>query len=215
MSLFTNTKEKTPSVNLSSVVYKFSCPGCSFSYIGKTQRTLHERTEEHEYPNKKSNKQNAIYKHLSTCPHYSLKDLLILIFMILAVTKLTLTRLEVTLLFLTKQIIGTNCCLNTLSQYPGGDSLTHRRKKRNFQNFFGVRPSSKFSIPEIRKSTEGTTKPTREDMKTQWGELVNILLWLKNIYIWSTRKLLNDWVTFRCQIILRKIILAMKKSFKV
>ena len=72
MSFFTNTKDKTPSVNLSSVVYKFSCPGCSCSYIGKTQRTLHERTVEDEYPNKKSNKQNAIYEHLSTCPHYSL-----------------------------------------------------------------------------------------------------------------------------------------------
>ena len=138
-----------------------------------------------------------------------------LIFMILAVTKLTLTRLEVTLLFLTKQIIGTNCCLNTLSQYPGGDSLTHRGKKRNFQNFSMVRPSSKFSIGEIRKSTEETMKPTGEDMKTQRGELVNILLWLKNIYTWSTRKHLNDWVTFMCQKILRKITLAMKTSLKV
>ena len=74
MLFFTNAKEKTPSVNLSSVVYKSSCPSCSFSYIGKTQRTLHERTEEHKYPNQKSNKQNAIYKHLSTCPHYSLNS---------------------------------------------------------------------------------------------------------------------------------------------
>ena len=28
----------------SSVVYKFICPGCSSSYIGKMKQTLHERT---------------------------------------------------------------------------------------------------------------------------------------------------------------------------
>ena len=33
--------------------------------------SVHERTEEHAYPNKKSNKQRAIYEHLSTWPHYS------------------------------------------------------------------------------------------------------------------------------------------------
>ena len=48
----------------------FTCPGCSCNYIGKTERNLHERTKEHAYPNKKSNEQSAIYKHLSTCPHY-------------------------------------------------------------------------------------------------------------------------------------------------
>ena len=68
---FTNTKDKTPSLSQSSVVYKFTCPGCSRNYIGKTERTLHERMEEHAYPNKKSNKQSAIYEHLSTFPHYS------------------------------------------------------------------------------------------------------------------------------------------------
>ena len=71
MSFFTNTKDKTPSLNQSSVVYQFTCPGCSCNYIGKTERTLHERTEEHAYSNKKSNEQSAIYEHLSTCPYYS------------------------------------------------------------------------------------------------------------------------------------------------
>ena len=69
MLFFTNTKDKTPSLSQSFVVYKFTCPGCSCNYIGKTERTLHERTDEHAYSNKKSNKQNAIYEHLSTCPH--------------------------------------------------------------------------------------------------------------------------------------------------
>ena len=71
MSFFTNTKDKTPSLSQSSVVYKFTCPGCSCNYIGKVERTLHERTEKHAYPNKKSNEQSAIYEDLSTCPHFS------------------------------------------------------------------------------------------------------------------------------------------------
>ena len=70
MSFFTNTKDKTPSLSQSSVKYKFTCPGCSCNYIGKMEWTLHERTEEHAYPNKKSNEQSAIYEHLSTCPNY-------------------------------------------------------------------------------------------------------------------------------------------------
>ena len=69
MLFFTNTKDKTPSLSQSFVVYKFTCPGCSCNYIGKTERTLHERTDEHAYSNKTSNEQNAIYEHLSTCPH--------------------------------------------------------------------------------------------------------------------------------------------------
>ena len=107
---FTNTKDKTPSLSQSSVVYKFTCPGCSCNYIGKTERTLHERTEEHAYPNKKSNQQSAIYENLSSCLHYShIVDL----FDVNNhdVTSLTLTRLKVTLFFLAKQIIGTNCYL--------------------------------------------------------------------------------------------------------
>ena len=71
MLFFTNTKDKTPSLRQSSVAYKFTYPGCSCNYIGKTKRVLHERTEKHAYPNKKSKEQSAIYEHLSTCPHYS------------------------------------------------------------------------------------------------------------------------------------------------
>ena len=62
MSFFTNTRDKTPSLSQSSVVHKFTCPACSCSYIGKTERSLHERTEEHAYPNKKRSKQSGIYQ---------------------------------------------------------------------------------------------------------------------------------------------------------
>ena len=47
ISFYKNTKEKTPLLSQSSLVHKFTCPGCSSSYVGKTERTLFKRTEEH------------------------------------------------------------------------------------------------------------------------------------------------------------------------
>ena len=51
LSYFTNTKDKISLLRQSSVVYKFVCSCCSFSYIEKTERTLWERTEELAYKN--------------------------------------------------------------------------------------------------------------------------------------------------------------------
>ena len=45
-----------------NVVYKFSCPGCDFSYIGKTEQTLFERTKEHV-----NRADSAIKGHLDNC----------------------------------------------------------------------------------------------------------------------------------------------------
>ena len=45
------------------VVAEFTCPGCNSSYIGKTNRTLLVRTQEHAFTDKES----AIYKHLRHC----------------------------------------------------------------------------------------------------------------------------------------------------
>lgn len=42
LSFFTNTKDKTPFFYQSSVLYKFVCPGCRPSYIGKTKMMLFE-----------------------------------------------------------------------------------------------------------------------------------------------------------------------------
>ena len=77
LSYFTNTKDKISLLSQSSVVYKFVCPGCSSSYIGKTERTLQERKEQHAYKNNDQKKQSAIYEHLLTCEHYNhIADLL-------------------------------------------------------------------------------------------------------------------------------------------
>ena len=63
LCFYTNNKDKVPLLNKSHTVYKFSCPGCQSSYIGKTDRTLLTRTREHAVTDKES----AIYKHLRTC----------------------------------------------------------------------------------------------------------------------------------------------------
>ena len=47
----------------SYVVYQFNCPGCNNSYIGKTERNLRTRTEEHAC----SDERSAIYGHIKGC----------------------------------------------------------------------------------------------------------------------------------------------------
>ena len=47
LSLYTNMKDHIPELMKSYVVYQFNCPGCNDSYIGKTERNLRTRTEEH------------------------------------------------------------------------------------------------------------------------------------------------------------------------
>ena len=62
------------------IAYEFTCPGCNSSYIGKTNRTLLVRTQEHATTDKES----AIYKHLRYCDQikhiqglYNLPDIFI------------------------------------------------------------------------------------------------------------------------------------------
>ena len=63
---FVSKKDKTPKKFLSSVVYKFSCPGCSHSYIGKTDRCLYTRLKEHS-----TSTDSEIFKHINSCEHFS------------------------------------------------------------------------------------------------------------------------------------------------
>ena len=62
INFFTNNKDKTPNAYKANVVYRFCCPGCSATYIGKTERNLHERCEEHA-----TKKDSAIYNHIMAC----------------------------------------------------------------------------------------------------------------------------------------------------
>ena len=40
ISYFLPKKDKIPNPSCSSIVYKFTCPGCNSSYVGKTERNL-------------------------------------------------------------------------------------------------------------------------------------------------------------------------------
>ena len=63
LEFFCNTKDRTPKLNQSFVVYEFTCPGCNANYVGKTERTLHERCDEHAW----SDKDSAVFNHLNEC----------------------------------------------------------------------------------------------------------------------------------------------------
>ena len=61
---FLTLKDSAPKEHQSSV-YKFTCPGCQASYIGKTDRCLYTRIKEHAY-----SKNSEIYNHINTCEHF-------------------------------------------------------------------------------------------------------------------------------------------------
>ena len=63
LSFLTSNKDRIPALSCSNVVYQYHCPGCSQSYIGKTEATLFNRTKEHGWTDKKS----AIFKHFDQC----------------------------------------------------------------------------------------------------------------------------------------------------
>ena len=63
IEFYCNTKDKTTILSNSFVVYDFSCPGCGANYIGKTERTLYQRTVGHAWIDNNS----AVYKYLDNC----------------------------------------------------------------------------------------------------------------------------------------------------
>lgn len=64
VSYFLSKKDKIPDCSRSNVVYKFTCPGCAKTYIGKTERNLDKRLSEHSDPLK-----SAVAKHVTECEH--------------------------------------------------------------------------------------------------------------------------------------------------
>ena len=63
IEFFCNTKDRTPIINQSFVVYEFTYPGFVRTYAGKTERTLYERNVEHSWRD-----QNSFVKnHLDHC----------------------------------------------------------------------------------------------------------------------------------------------------
>ena len=72
LSMFCSLKDKYPIHTKANLIYKFTCPYCQAQYVGKTERNLITRCEEHakipvsgENPNKSS-----IFSHLNACPNF-------------------------------------------------------------------------------------------------------------------------------------------------
>ena len=63
LELFCNTKDRTSKLNESFVAYEFICPRCNANYVGKTERTLHERFVEHAW----NDKDSIVFNHLNEC----------------------------------------------------------------------------------------------------------------------------------------------------
>ena len=61
MKYFCNTKDGTPIINQSFVVYELTYPGCGANYVEKTERTLYERCVEHAWSD-----QNSVDQIIST-----------------------------------------------------------------------------------------------------------------------------------------------------
>ena len=63
LECFCNTKDRTPKLKEYFVVYELICSGCNANYVGKTERTLHERCAEHAWDDKDS----VVFSHLNEC----------------------------------------------------------------------------------------------------------------------------------------------------
>ena len=73
IDFFINTKDPTPTEYKSALVYKFVCPACNASYIGKTDRCLLTRIKEHSHGRTHS----EIYNHTTQCDGFKyLKDMI-------------------------------------------------------------------------------------------------------------------------------------------
>ena len=63
---FCSNKDPVPENLCAHVIYEFQCPGCKTKYIGKTDRCLGLRLDEHSHA-----ETSAIGKHLKECEHFN------------------------------------------------------------------------------------------------------------------------------------------------
>ena len=64
---FASSKDKTPLLSKSNVVYEVCCPACGENYVGKTERTVRERSIEHAW----SDAESPMRNHLRSCNHFN------------------------------------------------------------------------------------------------------------------------------------------------
>ena len=64
LSMFCNTKGSIPAEQKSNVIYRITCPGCFQKYVGKTDRNLITRLNEHG-----TKSDQRMYQHLIIVVH--------------------------------------------------------------------------------------------------------------------------------------------------
>ena len=69
LSMFCSNKDRLDPIKKANVVYCFTCPGCAKKYIGKTERNLITRVEEHARGKKVDD--SAIHSHLESCTNFN------------------------------------------------------------------------------------------------------------------------------------------------
>ena len=62
ISFYCNVKDKVPHEQRNNIIYRITCPGCGGKYIGKTERCLISRMNEHG-----TRDTEPMFKHLSEC----------------------------------------------------------------------------------------------------------------------------------------------------
>ena len=62
ISFYCNVKDKVPYEQRNNIIYRIRCPGCGGKYIGKTERCLISRMNEHG-----TRDTEPMFKHLSEC----------------------------------------------------------------------------------------------------------------------------------------------------
>ena len=115
MSFFANTKDETRSLSQSCVVYKFACLHVPVATILVKQSRLYMKEWKNMLTATRRPTNKVQFMNICQFTPFIVTywTCWMLIIMMLTVTNLTLTRLEVTLLFLKKQIIGRNCYLKS------------------------------------------------------------------------------------------------------
>ena len=64
--MFCSAKKSISVHQKANVIYKVTCPGCNEDYVGKTDRKLVTRINEHVF-----REDQPMYQHLSKCEHFA------------------------------------------------------------------------------------------------------------------------------------------------
>ena len=65
-AMFSSAKDSIPIQQKANVIHKVTCPGCNEDYVGKTDRNLVTRLNEHA-----SREDQPMYQDLSKCEHFA------------------------------------------------------------------------------------------------------------------------------------------------